>query len=1009
MSEVIHNLNPEQKAAVEHSDGPLLIIAGAGTGKTTVITRRIAHLIQSGAAKPEEIMALTFTEKASREMGERVDKLLQISYTDIQISTFHAFCQKLLEQHGLDIGLPTPFKLLTPAETWRLVKQNFDKFTLDYYCPRSNPTKFIYALIQHFSRCKDELILPEEYLKYAEELQGDSDLAEFTRQKVKKIILPLSSEKEKQSAISNQQSELLEMARIKEVANAYHTYTQIMLENSAVDFGDLLLYAHTLLDQRPNILKQLQTQYKYILVDEFQDTNWAQYQFLKKLTGPEKKITVVGDDDQSIYKWRGASVSNILQFTKDFPKTKTVVLTTNYRSKQKILDSAYNFIQHNNPNRLEPQRGVNKKLKAAVSGDGEVKYIHTATVEEEARFVAREIIELHKQNTPFNEIAILARANSHVDPFMQALRHAGIPYQYQAATGLFKTPVVLDCLSILKILNSHKEHNSTHRVLQLPMFRLSHDDQTSLWWTQRKKGCSLYEALKMGVAGTTRLSEEGISCIQNLLNHINSHIQLAQKKPVGMVLLSFLEQSGYLKHFTSLEEQGDPNAIDTLLRLKAFFDIIEQFGHENPEPFVAQFINYMTDLLDAGEEGSTANLDLIGGDAVQILTVHSAKGLEFQYVFTVNLVEQRFPISARKEKIPVPDALIKETIPEGSHFLEEERRLLYVAITRAKKSITLTSAANYGGMRERRVSRFIKELCVDTTTMEQRSDGATVLTTQEHIARPQDGIQLPLPQTYSFSQLKSYENCPLQYKFAHILKIPTFGKPTFTFGQTIHSTLQKFYECVQEMNQSVQADLFSKPTTQQNTSTVKTPTLDDLLQIYQQSWEDNWYKNEQQKQQYFEDGKKMLKLLYEQQEQNGWVIPELLEKSFSVRVGKHTIRGRIDRVDASPEGGIAIVDYKTGKPKEKLDLGDKEQLFLYQIAAQEIPLFNNLGQVFELNFYYLENGSKQSFIGKPEDLKKYKQKILTTIQKIESYDFVPTPNKWKCQNCDFRDICESRQ
>jgi DNA helicase-2/ATP-dependent DNA helicase PcrA len=328
-------LNEEQKNAVTYKNGPLLIIAGAGTGKTTVITTRIAWLILFNQIKPEEILALTFTDKAAEEMEERVDRLLPYGYVDLWISTFHSFAERILKQHAIDIGLPDNFKLLNQTEQNFLIRRNFDRFNLDYYRPLGNPTKFIQAMIKHFSRVKDEEIWPEDYLEYAEGLKLDRDI--------------------EMSNVKCQMSNANEIKRINEIANAYHVYQQLLLKNSALDFGDLINYTLKLFRTRPQILEKYRKQFKYILVDEFQDTNWAQYELIKLLGAPKNNITVSFDDDQSIYKFRGASVSNVMQFKKDYSKAKQIVLIKNYRSKQNILDLAYNFIQKNNPNRLEWQ------------------------------------------------------------------------------------------------------------------------------------------------------------------------------------------------------------------------------------------------------------------------------------------------------------------------------------------------------------------------------------------------------------------------------------------------------------------------------------------------------------------------------------------------------------------------------------------------------------------------------------------------------------------------------
>ena len=345
-------LNKEQLAAIKYGKGPLLIIAGAGTGKTTVITERIKYLILSKLAKPDEILALTFTEKAAREMEERVDIAMPYGYTQMWISTFHSFCDRILRAEALHIGLDPRYKLMTEAETVQFIRNNLFKFDLDYFRPLGNPTKFIDGMLKHFSRLQDEDISPKEYLAYAKKLK------KVEREEKKKTL---------------------------ELALAFKTYDELKVKEGLMDFGDLIIKSLALFRTRPNVLRQYQDQFKYILVDEFQDTNYAQNELAILLSRKTKNITVCGDDDQSIYRFRGAAVSNIIQFKKNFPRARAVVLTRNYRSTQEILDRAYELIQHNNPDRLEAVEKIDKKLSSQRGLKGEqIGFIHSDRVENEA-------------------------------------------------------------------------------------------------------------------------------------------------------------------------------------------------------------------------------------------------------------------------------------------------------------------------------------------------------------------------------------------------------------------------------------------------------------------------------------------------------------------------------------------------------------------------------------------------------------------------------------------------
>ena len=437
-----HKLNKNQEEAIKYIDSPLLIVAGAGTGKTTVITQKIAHIIKNNLAKPEEILALTFTDKAAQEMQERLDNLLEISYSEMQISTFHSFCRKVLENYGLDIGLSNRFKLLTETEIWLLIRENLHKFNLDYYQPLGNPTRHIHELIKHFSKCKDELITPQEYLDYAENVKLNAD--EVNKE---------------------------EKNRLTEIANAYHVYNQILLDNNVLDFGDLIFYTVKLLQKRKKILQFLQKQFKFILVDEFQDVNYAQYELVKLLSNNQcNQLTVVGDDDQSIYAFRGASVSNILRFKEDFAETKEIVLVENYRSGQEILDLAYQSIQNNNPDRLEIANNINKKLISDKNGQPP-ELIFCDSLSCEADMVVEKIKELKNNGkNNYNDFAILVRANNHADPFIQSLNIAGIPYVFSGASGLFQQSEIKFLVAFLKTLSYPDDNLAIYQLAIKPHF-----------------------------------------------------------------------------------------------------------------------------------------------------------------------------------------------------------------------------------------------------------------------------------------------------------------------------------------------------------------------------------------------------------------------------------------------------------------------------------------------------------------------------------------------------------
>lgn len=999
-------LNQEQQEAVTHDSGPLLIVAGAGTGKTTVISERIAYLIKEGKCQPDEILALTFTDKAAGEMEERVDKLLPYGYVDLWISTFHAFAERILKEHGLEMGLSNDFKLLSTTEQWMLVRKNLDKFKLDYYRPLGNPTKFIHALIRHFSRAKDENISAQDYLNYAEGLKMNTDSAEF----VQSVIT--EEEQKKLSKAELKEVVTKEILKQQEVANAYHVYQQLLLDNNAMDFGDLIFYCLKLFKERKNLLAKYRNKFKYILVDEFQDTNFAQYELIKLLSAPQNNVTVVGDDDQSIYKFRGASISNILQFKDDFPQLSEIFLTRNYRSKQNILDLSYKFIQLNNPYRLEVKLAGDKKLcKQLISfseGEGELGHIHGATLADETMLVVEKIIDLYNKDANINwsDFAILVRANSSANDFIYAMEQAKIPFDFLASRGLYAKNIIVDILAYLKLLDNYHESAAMYRVLSWPIWELDARDIINANYWAKRKGWSLYESLHQSQA--INISDESKAKIIKLLSLIERHSAMARsQKNTTEIVQAILDDTGYLKNLTVNDSQYSREQLNYL---NQFYKKIQGFELESNSKSLKNFLELMELEMESGEEGALRqNVEDSSPDTVKIMTVHASKGLEFKYVFISNMVDKKFPSIGQSEPIELPQKLMQEIPAQGDIHLQEERRLFYVAMTRAKQGLYFSSAEDYGGARAKKLSRFLIELSqVGAPAEASAQEGLSLASSAEKSINVQAivenkvgkkaAVKPLLPTQFSFSQLKAFENCPYQYRFSYILKVPTKGSKQFSFGKTIHSTLQKYFQMVNVRKLKPQASLFGD---EAKTAEV---SCDELLQTYDQSFIDDWYPDRTTRNEYYEKGKKALKEFHGKHKDS---LPEVkfLEYPFTLKLkGEewYNFFGVIDRVDKTEEG-IRIVDYKTGASKTKLGFEEKEQLLIYQLAAQEAMR----EKVKELVFYYIEDNREESFIGNEKDLEKVKAKMIATIEEIKKGEFKPNPGMM-CQWCDFNSICEHR-
>ncbi len=972
MSNDKKQLNKEQKQAVEHTDGPLLIVAGAGTGKTSVLIDRLDYLIHQKKVKIDDILLITFTEKAAKEMEERADRILPYGYVDLWINTFHGFCQRILRDHSLDIGLPGNFRVITQTEQWVLLKKNLEKLELDYYKPLGNPTKFIHELIKHFSRLKDEGISPQEYLDYVKKLDKESDKGDEETQ--------------------------VEIQRLSELARVYEIYNQILLDEGLLDFGDLIMYTIELLRKRPNILKFYREKFKYVMVDEFQDTNWAQYELIKMLAAPKNNLMVVGDDDQAVYKFRGASLSNIMQFKDDYPKAKEIVLVENYRSGQNILDRSYDFIKHNNPNRLEVKLKIDKRLNSNSKDGGLVEHLHYPTDIDEVRGVANEIKNLFQQDKEarWSDFAILVRANDTALKFISELSREGIPNQFVSLRGLYFKPVILDCLSYFKLLDNYHESSALFRVLNMDLFKINYHDLVAINKFARRKVFSIYEALK-NIDKIKDLSVETIKNAKNLLELIDKHSKAARFDKASKIFLDFSRDSGLITHYDFNRDQEIYDYLNQLYRK------MKDYEAADPDFKIKNFVEAVELEMEAGETGSLAQ-NFEDSEKVSVMTTHASKGLEFRYVFLVNLVDKKFPTIAKKEKIPVPDGLVKEKIPEGDIHIEEERRLFYVALTRAKEKLFLTSATDYGGAQNKKVSKFLNELGFEIEFVKKsgekkvrRNDLMDDLFAKK-ISQEERDTKYELPKRFSFSQIAAYTNCPYQYRFNFILKIPVDDKQSFIFGRIMHDTLRDLFLPMTDPIVA-QQKLFEKKKIDK-----KKPSRKDLLDLFENNWKNDGYRSKKDREKYYTKGKDILNTLYNDMERDEWPNPAFIEKPFNIKMGGYIVKGAIDRIDHLEDGTVEIIDYKTGAPKDKLVFNDKRQLLLYKIAAEEA-----LGlKVSKLSFYYLEDNSKISFEAKDKELEKIEELILNTIKEIKQSTFPPTPGML-CSWCDFNNICEFRK
>jgi DNA helicase-2/ATP-dependent DNA helicase PcrA len=978
-------LNAQQRRAVEHGDGPLLVVAGAGTGKTRVITERIRHLLESSLELAgENILGLTFTDKAAGQMKSRVVKAVGERAEGIWLSTFHSFClEKILRVANPDL------KILEDIDHWILLRRHMGELDLKHFRRLAEPGEFLNDFLKFFSRCQDELVTPNDFQSYVD--------------KSRQVYLARRASLE--ADVRKLEEE--ELDRQDELARVYRVSERLLRERNLLTFGAQLMQGVQLLRPDAALLQSLRDQFHHILVDEFQDTNIVQLELLWLLAGERRNIVAVGDDDQAIYRFRGASFGSFTIFLKRFcgvtennltegVRQFIAPLTQNYRSTTKILRVAGEVISHNEKSPLLPP----KTLVTENSEGEKIRVAEFVRPEEEAHWIASEIERLHVPGNPWRNFAVLYRKHTHVKKLIAALQRRKIPFVIKKFSILTST-VVRDLLAYLRLIAVPSDNVACARVLAAPYWKLQPRDLVRLAErAEKNRRRPLSDEIDAAQSELPFSSEA--SRLPELVSFLARFRQMARKIPAS----GLLDQLISALELAPLPFEADRRYLERLVQF------VKDWEQKSDKKSLRDFVEYLEYFSEAG--GDICLDEESADDAVQLMTVHSAKGLEFPRVFIMQLNNNDFPSNARPVKFEFPPELMKEERPAGDFQIQEERRLFYVALTRARQHLTLSHVNNKWKRPSPFLEDFLRNAKIQKHDTTQSAPQVTVPPCEEATGaapEPSDPAQLFFPSAgrdenaraysrvavwakayhpppteplqLSASAIECYCKCPMQYLFQNIWSIRGGPRATMTFGSVMHTTIKEFAGGVAKNRKF---------------------TFEDVMSVYDREWYSLGFPDDYQEAEYRKAGREQL-----QNFRTSYMStpPDLLhqEKSFELHLDHDVIvKGRMDQVNRLGSKEVEIVDYKTGKPKDAKKAKDSLQLSVYALATEEVLELKPE----RLVFYNLTTNEAIATERDAKALAKTKQTIYEVAGQIRACEFPAKPS-FLCVYCDYRPLCPAHE
>jgi len=1009
-------LNKEQLEAVTTIDGPVLIIAGPGTGKTTILTYRIAHILKVTDTRPQSILAMTFTEAGVYAMKSKLTQLIGADAYKVNITTIHGFCNTVIQENPEDFLAISGFTPLSDLEKIQMTKVLLEDTRFNALAPASKPDLYLTTLPRLISTLKREYISTERLSKAIEVEQTILD-------SLNKYVTRGPNKGKKVTDEYQRQENYI--SKLKELVLFYELYQKELANRQRYDYEDMIVIVLDALKSNEDLLVRVQEKYQYFLVDEYQDTNDSQNELLFTLAsywGQEANFFAVGDDDQSIYRFQGASVKNIKDFLRTFPDAKVITLKENYRSQQTVLDVSREFVRHNTATieNLLPNVAKNLISKANQQPRNLKKATLTSQTAENL-FISDEIKKFHEEGIPYEEIAILARDNRDLDDIADILQRKKIPYVRKSGNNVLENRYVNQLLKILECISdvaqSPNDDECLFTILHYPYFELPKlaiiklSRAISTMWDK-----NLWEVMqsqnRAELLKDLDVSQEDFQKLVSFFDRLSEWETESHTNTITKLIEKVINESGLLSHLISI-----PEKYQELNALNSFFSEVKKLNTTEGDLSLKQLLEILNLMKMYRIPIKEEELGQIKG-GVNLITAHSSKGLEFEYVFLPKLYYKKWDNKVVRDLLALPSSLISET--QKTEQIEEERRLFYVALTRARKNVYLTRALSYtddyGKTSEQQESQFMSELAADKIDEVNTTQYQELITNQLETllkVNPYANVYIntaeekevlrAIVSRYRLSptNLNTYLYCPMEFLLRVVLRTPSAMNPSLIYGNAYHKALEQYYVSYLSKKERItnekfyaafEAELAKYPLTQ--------PQRERLKQ----------------------KGQKNLTMYYESLASQPILTVKTEHKIYSTPLSGALLTGKLDRVDMVDRDKkyLLICDYKTGSACTQADLEKKpslilkkedkgqryyNQLMFYRILTDLDPYFSSFAATAVQGKLIFVDPVKEVFEERyidynREDVEDMKQVIIETWNNIQKLDF-PRKHQKTNDECEY--------